>query len=139
MNERGFANRDLNGIDAYQIRTQANIAFTTQFPAITVVGTPTYTMRWRDVGKACQFEVEFKSSTTIASTAGVSYFQLPMLPYDPNSLQPFGKGGMAQMNNISTNIAVGLCSINLANGRCYLPTQAASANTFQVSGWYPIG
>lgn len=134
----GFADRDLTGQDRWLKRTQADVAFATQFPVLTTVGTPTYTMRWRDVGKACQFEVEFASSTSIASTAGTSYFLLPLRSYDANNMA-YGKGGIAAMVNVSTNIAVGNCVLNLTNGRCYLPTQAASANTFQVSGWYPIG
>lgn len=138
MNIGGFADRDMNGLDRYIKRTESDVAFTTQFPSLTVVGTPTYTLRWRDVGKACQFEIEFKASTSIASTAGTSYFLLPMKSYNSVGLA-FGKGGMAQMSNVSTNVAVGLCVIDLVNGRCYLPAQAASANTFQASGWYPIG
>jgi len=137
VNIYGFANRDLLDQDTYQLRTQADVAFATQF-SVTLVGTGSYTMRWRDVGKACQFECEFSSTTTIASTAGTSYFLLPLRSYNASNLA-FGKGGLAQMNNLTTNVATGLCSIKLVNGRCYLPALVASGNTFQVAGWYPIG
>lgn len=139
VNKAGFAFRSLMGQDQYAKRTEADVSFAAQFPAITLVGTGSYTLRWRDVGKACQFEIEFKSTTTVASTAGISYFILPIRSFDSVSLQPYGKGGIAQMSNVTTNVAVGLCVIDLVNAQCYLPTQAASGNTFQVSGWYPIG
>jgi hypothetical protein len=42
------------------------------------------------------------------------------------------------MTNDTTNIAVGVCHIDHATSRCYLPAQAASGNTFTLAGWYEI-
>lgn len=99
--------------------------------SLTVVGTPTYTGRYRVVGKQCFFQVSLVSSVSIASTAGTHYVTLPMAAK--------GLGGSATMTNDSTNIAVGVCHVDVATGRCYLPSQSASADTFTVCGWFEIG
>lgn len=138
-NSLGLAWRDLINADKYQVQTQAGVAFASEFPGMVTVGTPTYTLRWRDVGKACQFEMEFQSTVSIASVAGTDYFKLPLAAANPTSAQPYGKGGIGAMVNRTTNVAVGLCVLDLTNSRCYLPAQAASGALFQVSGWYPIG
>lgn len=75
-----------------------------------------------------QFQVEFSAATSIASTAGTDYMNLP--------IAQAGLAGMAVMTNDTTNIAVGLCHIK--SSRCYLPTQGASGNTFHLCGWYEI-
>ncbi len=95
------------------------------------MGTPTYVGRYRFVGKQCFFQISAVASTSIESTAGTHYFQLPT--------DAEGLGGQATMTNATTNIAVGDCHIDVANGRAYLPTQAASGNTFVICGWYEIG
>ena len=130
-NISGFAWRDLTNSDAYKLRTQADIAFATQVPVITLLGAGSYAMRWRDVGRACHFEMELVSTVSLAMVAGVSYFRLPL------PANTAGRGGLATMYNKTTNVAVGVCAIDLTNTRCYMPAQAASPDTFQISGWYP--
>jgi hypothetical protein len=49
-----------------------------------------------------------------------------------------GISGMGVMTNDTSNIAVGVCHIDVATSRCYLPSQVASGNTFKLCGWYEI-
>jgi hypothetical protein len=120
IDSTSFAYRDLLSVDRWE-------SFDPTF-SITVVGTPTYEGRYRIVGKQLQFQVRLSSTTSIASTAGTSYMELP--------IDALGIGGMAVMTNDTTNIAVGVCHIDVANSRCYLPSQVASGNTFTVAGWF---
>lgn len=123
--EQSFAFRDLLGIDSWESFVVVAI--------LTVVGTPTYVGRYRIVGKQCFFEISAVSSTSIASTAGTHYFNLPIAAK--------GVAGFATMTDNTTKIAAGtgVCHIDIATSRCYVPTQAASANTFLVAGNYEIG
>ena len=98
--------------------------------SLTVVGTPTYTGRYRTVGRSCEFQVSLVSSTSIATTAGTHYVALPIAAK--------GIGGVVTMYNKNTNIAVGTGGIDVTNSRAYLPSQAASGNTFAVAGRYEI-
>lgn len=125
VNEAGFANRDLRGIDRWDPYTVT--------ASLTLVGTPTYVGRYRFVGKQCFFQDSIVSSTSIASTAGTHYITLPTAAK--------GLGGQATMTNATTKIAVGDCHIDtsVTPARAYLPTQAASGSTFIVAGWYEIG
>ena len=120
--KESFAFRDIQGSSAF-------VSFTVSV-SLTVVGTPTYTGRYTVVGRLCFFEVTLVSSTSIATTAGTHYVTLP--------LTATGLGGVATMGNVTSGIAVGVCQIDVANSRCMLPSQAASAATFSVSGWYEI-
>lgn len=124
IDQGSFAYRDLLSQDVWQ-------PFTPVFGALTVVGTPTYTGRYRIVGKQFFFQVTLVSTTSIASTAGTDYLTLPKAAK--------GIAGMATMTNDTTNIAVGTGHIDVATSRCYLPTQGASGNTFTLAGWYEIG
>lgn len=119
----GFSYRDILGQDRWE-------TFTPSFTSLTVVGSPTYTGRFRVVGKWCQFQVTLVSSTSIASTAGTTYFTLPITSR--------GIAGHGVMTNATTNIAVGTCHIDVTNGRCYPPTQTASGNTFHICGGYEV-
>lgn len=125
LDEKSFALRDLLGIDRWDPFTVS--------ASLTVVGTPTYVGRFRFIGRQCFFQISAVSSTSIASTAGTHYVSLPTAAK--------GLGGQATMTNLTTKIAVGTCHIDTTTtpGRAYLPTQAASGNTFIVSGWYEIG
>lgn len=118
-----FAWRDLLGIDRWESFTVV--------ASLTEVGTPTLTGRYHDVGRQCFFQVEIDPDTSIASTAGTHYVELPKTAG--------GIGGVATMTNGTTNIAVGVCHVDVATSRCYLPAQAASGNTFVVAGWFEIG
>jgi hypothetical protein len=118
-----FAYRDLLGIDRWE-------SFTVT-ASITLVGDATYSGRYRFVGRQCFFQISAVASTSIETTAGTSYFNLPIAAK--------GIGGVANMTNASTNVAVGVCVIDVANSRVYPPTQAASADTFHIVGWFEIG
>jgi hypothetical protein len=96
----------------------------------TDVGTPTVSGRFKIVGKQAFFQVKVVPATSIATTAGASYIPLPKAAK--------GLSGMATMSNSTTNIAVGLCHIDVANSRCYVPSQAASGNVFNLCGAYEI-
>lgn len=123
IDPKSFSWRDLLSVDQWD-------AFVVS-ASLTVVGTPTYVGRYRIVGRQCQFQVSLVSSTSIASTAGTHYVSLPIAAK--------GVAGIATMTNATTNIAVGVCHIDVANSRCYLPAQVASGNTFTVCGSYEIG
>jgi hypothetical protein len=47
-----------------------------------------------------------------------------------------GIAGDATMTNRTTNVAVGVCVIDVTNSRCYIPAQAASGNSFNICGRY---
>jgi hypothetical protein len=121
LDETSFAYRDITGQDLW---TQ----FTPTFTSLTVVGSPSYFGRLRVDGKLLRFQVQFSAGTSIASTAGSTYLDLP--------IGRLGLAGMGVMTNATTNIAVGVCHIGTAG--CYLPTQSASANVFNIAGWYEI-
>ena len=122
-NRFGFAFRDIIGQDRWE-------TFTPVFGSLTVVGATIYVGRSRLIGKKAEFQVTFKAATSIASTAGTDYLSLPFTAA--------GIAGMATMTNDTTNIAVGVCHIDVATSRCYLPTQGASANTFTLAGWFEV-
>jgi hypothetical protein len=118
-----FAWMNLIGVDRW-------VDFTVAFGSLTVVGATSYTGRLRFLGRKCEFQVKFSAATSIASTAGTDYLTLPVLAK--------GVAGMAVMSNDTTNIAVGVCHVDVTNSRCYLPTQLASGNVFTLAGWFEI-
>lgn len=121
--QTSFAYRDMTGQDLW-------LSFTPVFGSLTVVGGTTYTGRYRVVGRSVQFQVSFSAATSIASVAGTDYLTLPVMAK--------GLSGIATMSNDTTNIAVGICHIDVATSRCYLPAQIASGNTFLLFGVYEI-
>lgn len=123
VDEKSFAFRDLKSQDVWQ-------SFTPVFGSLTVVGATSYTGRYRIVGRSVQFQVQFSAATSIASAAGTDYLTLPITAK--------GLSGMAVMTNDTTNVAVGVCHLDVATSRCYLPAQVASGNTFKLCGWYEI-
>lgn len=112
---------------------QAWTNFTPVTSGFTVVGTPTYTGRYRTIGRKCEFQIQFNSTTTIATVAGTSYIELPVQPVTNQLLS-----GLVVMSNKTTNVAVGIGHVDVTNLRAYLPAQAASGNTFTVYGEYEI-
>ena len=122
VDQSSFAYNDLIGMDRWQ-------SFTVS-ASVTVVGTPTYTGRFRIVGRSCFFQISAVSDTSIATTAGTSYFELPVAAK--------GTGGMAVMTNDTSNVAVGVCHIDVATSRVYPPSQVASGNTFVIAGWHEV-
>lgn len=127
MNEdfdrKSFAWNDLVGQDKW-------VPWNPVFGSLTVIGATSYFGRLRIVGRSCQFQVKFSAATSIASTAGTDYLTLPIAAN--------GYAGIAVMTNDSTNIAVGVCHVDVSTSRCYLPTQAASGNVFNICGAYEI-
>lgn len=123
VNKGGFAWRDLLGQDKWTV-------FTPVFGALTIVGGTSYAGRLRVAGRQCFFQVQFSAATSIASTAGTDYLTLP--------LTAKGFSGFATMTNDTSNIAVGLCHIDVATSRCYLPTLVASGNVFNLAGAYEV-
>ena len=121
IDKESFAYDDIRGQDSWR-------SFTPVFGALTVVGDTSYSGRLRRLGKSTQFQVQFSAATSVASVAGTDYLTLPVTAK--------GLAGVAVMTNDTTNVAVGLCHIDTATSRCYLPSQVASANVFTLAGWY---
>jgi len=42
------------------------------------------------------------------------------------------------MVNTTTNVAVGVCVVDVANSRIYVPSQSATGNTLVITGWYEV-
>lgn len=120
---RSFSYRDMQAQDKWT-------AWTPAFGSLTVIGATAYSGRFRIIGKSCQFQVQFSAATSIASIAGTDYLTLP--------LSAQGLSGIATMTNDTTNIAVGVCHIDVTTSRCYLPTQAASGNVFNLCGSFEV-
>lgn len=123
INRGGFADRDLMGQDKWE-------SFTPVFGSLTVVGATSYTGRFRIVGKSVEGQVQFSAATSIASTAGTDYLNLP--------IAAGGIAGFGVMTNDTTNIAVGLCHLDVLTSRLYLPTQVASGNVFNLFFKYEV-
>ena len=123
LNKSGIAYRDILGQDRWE-------SFTVS-ATITLVGTLTSVGRYRIVGASCEFQVSLVASTSIATTAGTSFIALPRAAG--------GIAGIATMTNDTSNIAVGVCHVDVATSRCYLPTQLVSADAFTICGSYEIG
>ena len=115
--ESSFAYRDLLDQDVWN-------AFTPVFGALTVVGATSYSGRFRFVGRQCYGQVKFSAATSIASVAGTDYLTLPVTAV--------GLTGMGVMSNDTSNVAVGVCHLDVATSRLYLPSQAASGNVFNL-------
>lgn len=105
--------------------------FTPVFTSLTVVGDTTYTGRYRAIGRKIEFQVTLLAATSIASTAGTTYMALPVTPAK-------GIAGWGSMQNLTTNVAVGACVVDVTNSRIYLPAQSASGNTFSLFGEYEV-
>jgi hypothetical protein len=123
IDESSFSFQDIQGRDLWE-------TFSVVFGSLTVVGATSYSGRLRFVGHKCEFQVQFSAATSIASVAGTDYLTLPVTS--------MGLAGMAVMTNDTTNVAVGVCHIDVATSRCYLPAQVASANVFTLAGWFEV-
>ena len=98
----------------------------------TDVGSPTVTARYCQIANLVSFQIKVVPSTTVATTAGTSYISLPV------SAGASALAGEASMMNITTLIAVGTCALDIANSRCYVPSQLATGNTLTISGAYEV-
>lgn len=116
-----FAYQDLIGQGKWE-------SFTPTFTSLATVGATTFVGRFRRVGKAIEFQTQLSAATSIASTAGTTYLALPVAA--------LGVTGLGNMTNRTTNVAVGVCVIDVTNSRCYLPAQTASGNLFDLYGSY---
>ncbi|MFS6706521.1 hypothetical protein WHK35_14585, partial [Staphylococcus aureus] len=106
IDQNSFSYDELQGRDSWQ-------TFAPVFGSLTIVGAPSYLGRLRFVGRQCQFQVQFSAATSIASVAGTDFFTLPV--------SAMGLAGLAVMTNKTTNVAVGVCHVDSANSKCYLP------------------
>lgn len=122
VDEGSFAYRDLLDQDVWSTFTPTGV--------ITEVGATSYSGRFRIVGKQCFAQIKFSAATSIATTAGTSYFTLPVTAV--------GLAGSGIMSNDTSNIAVGVCHVDVETSRVYLPTQGASGNVFNVAVWWEI-
>lgn len=116
-----FAYEDLLGQSTWEEFTPT-YSFATA-TSLTVVG------RYHIVGKICFWQVK-SSGTSLATTAGASYIDLPVTAK--------GYGGSGQMSNDTGNTTVGTGHVDVENSRFYPPTQGASGNTFIFSGWNEV-
>ena len=121
IDSTSFSYNDLLGVDRW-------LSFTPSFTSLTAVGTPTYTARMRIVGRSLQFQVKITPGTTVASTAGTTYMALPV--------PALGDTGFGVMTDATAKTSVGVCHIDVANSRCYLPSQSASGDVFNLFGMY---
>ena len=117
-----YAYRDLLSLDRWESFVPT--------ASLTAVGTPAYLGLYRVVGAQCFWQVKITPATSIATTAGTSYLNLPRAAS--------GYGGMVSMVDLTALTSVGTGVIDTSTGRAYLPTQSASAHVFVVSGWQQI-
>ena len=121
LDKYSFSFQDLIGQDKWTAWTPT-YSFATA-TSLTVVG------RYKVLGRQCFFQVQ-SSGTSIATTGGTSYIDLP--------IAATGYGGIVNMYNVTAKTNVGTSGIDVATSRAQLPTQLASANTFVFSGSYEI-
>lgn len=98
----------------------------------TDVGAPTVTARYCRIRNAVMFQIKVVPSTTVATVAGTSYTDLPI------AAGSSGLAGIGVMGNDTTRVSIGNGEFDIANSRFYVPTQGATANTLQISGWYEV-
>lgn len=113
-----------------------NAAWTTWTPTRTGwtdVGTaPVVTARYLVVGNIVFFEIKIVPGTSVATTAGTSYVSLPV------AAGASALAALADMMNLTTLVAVGVCAMDTTNSRCYVPSQLATANTLTIFGCYGV-
>lgn len=99
----------------------------------TDVGSPTVTARYSLIGSyLCLFQVKVVPGTTVATTAGASYISLPV------AANASGIGGDGSMGDTTAAISIGNCIFDIANSRCYVPSQVATGDTLVINGWYEV-
>ena len=123
LKRESFAFKDLKGWDNWESWTPVRVGWTD-------IGTPTVNGRFHVIGRQCFFQVEVIPGTTVATTAGTSYVELPITAE--------GYGGDANMIDRTTFISIGACAFDVTNSRVYVPSQVATGDTLVVAGWYEI-
>ena len=121
VDQRSFSLRDLYSIDQWDEFTVST--------NVTTVGALSTQGRYRIVGRSCQFQATLSATTSVTAAAGSSFLKLP--------IDAVGLSGFAAMTMETSS--VGLCAISVSTSRCYLPTQAATANPLKVYGTFEIG
>lgn len=121
LDETSFAFKDIRGQDRWE--TWSPVYSFATATSLTVIG------RFRVVGKQCFAQVK-SSGTSLATTGGTSYIELP--------IAATGLGGLGVMSDDTANTTVGTGHIDVANSRFYPPTQAASGDTFTFAFWWEI-
>lgn len=123
-----FAQKSSYNLQSLDVDTW--VAFTPTFTGLTSVGSPTITGRYISKSGLIFVQVEIIPGTTVATIAGTTYFALPVTASAP------GVAGDGSMMNFTTLIGIGLCAVDTANSRCYVPSQGATGNTLTVACWY---
>lgn len=111
---QGFAFRDIIGQDRWTKFTPIRTGWTD-------VGAPTIAATWRDVGAQCFLQMRVAPGTTVATTAGTSYIDLPR--------PAAGISGEGSMQDFTTKLWIGGCMVDVTTSRLYVPTWAASGDT----------
>ena len=91
---------------------------------LTIVGTPTYTAKYKQIGNVVFWSIRIQSTTSTASTSGTTTFSLPVPAINPTSF--------LAINDVSL-VAVGQGFIS--GSVAYPPTWGASAD-ITISGFY---
>lgn len=104
--------------------------FTPNRTGWTDVGSATVTGRKCKVGNLGYFQVKVVPGVTTATVAGTSYIDLPFTAA--------GIGGDASMTDLTTFVSVGNCVVDATNSRVYVPAQAATSDSLNISGWFEI-
>lgn len=123
--QQSFAWADLMGRDRWE---------TTWTPAATswtFVGTPTWSGRHKFVGRQCHFQAKVVPATSLATTSGVSYINLP--------IAAAGFGAAIVMHDITAFTSATLCSLDVVNSRVYvLTTIGANGGTWIIAGNFEV-
>jgi hypothetical protein len=127
------ANTPAAGMTSQLLNWYEEGTFTPNFTGLTVVGTPTYTGRYTRVGRVVYFSVRIQSTTTTASTVGVTVmtgFPFVIATGENTVLSAINNGTLATLPN-------GAVSISGGSTTAYLPTWSATADVV-LSGFYTV-
>tara|TARA_R110000868_G_scaffold53725_1_gene168445 strand:- start:2023 stop:2535 length:513 start_codon:yes stop_codon:yes gene_type:complete len=127
------ANTSAAGMISQLLNAYEEGTFTPSFTGLTVVGTPTYTGRYTRVGRLVYFSVRIQSTTTTASTVGVTTMStFPFVIAD-------GENTVSSTINFGTlaDLPNGTVSKSSGSTIVYLPTWSATADVV-TSGFYTV-
>jgi len=105
--------------------TETDGTWTTTATNLTIVGTPTYTAKFKRIGNIEFFTMMVQATTSTASTTNSTNFT--------TRTTPAGYGACIAVDNVS-NVSYGTGSIS-TSGKIYPPTWPASAWVI-ITGWY---
>jgi hypothetical protein len=121
------ANSPLGGMTSRLLNWYEEGTWTPTFSALTVVGTPTYTGKYTRIGRQVTIVLRIQSTTSTASTLGLTYFNLPIAATSTSTLT-------AVQSLAGASYGVGLI---YTDGNCYPPTWAANADV-TISGTFLV-